>query len=135
MDAGVYGVGARRPVTWVSPYEQGCLAGELQILGGAIVMASKTLSVYDARLGSEPRRMAVLELRMTGGPQPSAMALPPSSIASWDKDSRLRHLETNLLGAENYQVALVPPEESASRFSGGTTPHLQSCFFPLPGKS
>jgi DNA-binding winged helix-turn-helix (wHTH) protein len=47
------------------------------------------------------------------------MALPPSSIASWDKDSRFRHLETNLLGAENYQVALVPPEESASRFSGG----------------
>jgi DNA-binding winged helix-turn-helix (wHTH) protein len=48
------------------------------------------------------------------------MAHPPSSIASPDKDSRLRHLETNLLGSENYQVALVPPEKYAPRFRGGT---------------
>jgi DNA-binding winged helix-turn-helix (wHTH) protein len=49
------------------------------------------------------------------------MALPPSSIASWDKDSHLRNLETNLLGSENYQVALVPLEKSTPRFSGGTS--------------
>jgi DNA-binding winged helix-turn-helix (wHTH) protein len=48
------------------------------------------------------------------------MALPPSSIASWDKDSRLRNVETNLLGSENYQVALVPLEKSTSRLGGGT---------------
>jgi DNA-binding winged helix-turn-helix (wHTH) protein len=82
-------------------------------------MASKTLSVYDAKLGFEPRRMAILELQMSEEPQPSAVALPPSSIASWNNDSRPRNLETDLLGSENYQVALVPPEESASRFRGG----------------
>jgi DNA-binding winged helix-turn-helix (wHTH) protein len=59
--------------------------------------------------------MAVVELGMSGEAQPSAMALRPSSIVSPDKDSHLRHLETNLLGSENYQVALVPPAKS-SRF-------------------
>ena len=83
-------------------------------------MASKTLSVCDPRLGSEPRQMAAVDLRISAEAEPSVIALRPSSIASPDNDSRLRHLETNLLGSENYQVALVPPEESASRFSGGT---------------
>jgi DNA-binding response OmpR family regulator len=41
-------------------------------------------------------------------------------MASPDKDSRLRHLETNLFGSENYQVALVPPVTPAPRFGGGT---------------
>ena len=82
-------------------------------------MASNTLSVYDARPGSEPRRMAVVELGISGEAHPSAMTSWPSSVASPDDDSRLGHLETNLLGSEHYQVALVPPAKSAPRFSVG----------------
>jgi hypothetical protein len=38
-------------------------------------MASKTLSVDDDRPGSQPRRMAAVELRVSGESQSSAIAL------------------------------------------------------------
>jgi DNA-binding response OmpR family regulator len=46
------------------------------------------------------------------------MALLSPSIASPDKDSFLPHLQRNILGSENYQVALVPP---APRFRVGAS--------------
>jgi DNA-binding response OmpR family regulator len=63
------------------------------------------------------------------------MALPPPSIASPDKDSRLRHLETNLLGSENYQVALVPPVTPAPRFRvGASEPAHRILLLPFTWK-
>ena len=99
-------------------------------------MASKTLSVGDGRPGSQPRRMAAVELRVSGEAQSSAIALLPPDIPAFYEDSRLRRLQTDLLGSENYQVALVhlrsPHLDSEP---ARLTPHLRSCFFPLPGKS
>ena len=82
-------------------------------------MASKTLS--DEKPGSQPRRTAAVELRVSGGAQPSAMALLPPNIPPFYEDSRLRHLQTDLLGSENYQVALVPPAKPAPRFRVGAS--------------
>jgi DNA-binding winged helix-turn-helix (wHTH) protein len=84
-------------------------------------MASKTLSVDDDRPGSPPRRMAAVELRVNGKAQSSAIALVPPDIAAFYEDSRLRRLQTDLLGSENYQVALVPPAKPAPRFRVGTS--------------
>jgi hypothetical protein len=84
-------------------------------------MASKTLSVDDERLGSWPGRMAAVELRVSGEAQTPAIALLPPDIPSFYEDSRLRHLHTDLLGSENYQVALVPPAKPAPRFRVGTS--------------
>jgi DNA-binding winged helix-turn-helix (wHTH) protein len=81
-------------------------------------MASKTLSFYDEKPGSQPRRMAAVELRVKGGKQVPATLLP-LSIVTRDKNSFLRSLQTDLLGSENYQVALVPPEKPAPRFRVG----------------
>jgi DNA-binding response OmpR family regulator len=49
------------------------------------------------------------------------MALLPQSIAFPNEDSRLRRLQTDLLGSENYQVALVPPAKPAPRFRVGAS--------------
>ena len=84
-------------------------------------MASKPLSVYDAKLGSQPRRTEGVELRMSGEARRSAMALVPPNIASPNEDSRLRYLQTALSGSENYQVALVPPVKPAPRFRIGAS--------------
>ena len=84
-------------------------------------MASKPLSVYDAKLGSQHRRTAAVELRMSGETRPSAMALAPPSFAFPDEVSRLRYLQTALLGSENYQVALVPPVKPAPRCRVGAS--------------
>jgi DNA-binding winged helix-turn-helix (wHTH) protein len=98
-------------------------------------MASKTLSVDDERLRSQPRRMTAVELRVSGEAQPSTIALLPPDILSFYEHSRLRHLQTDLLGSENYQVALVPPAQPASRLRGatsGTAPPL--LLLPLTWK-
>ena len=84
-------------------------------------MASKTLSVDDDRPGSQPRRIAAVGLRVSGEARPSAIALLPPDIPSFYEDSRLRHLQTALLGSENYQVALVPPAKPAPRFRVGVS--------------
>jgi DNA-binding winged helix-turn-helix (wHTH) protein len=65
--------------------------------------------------------MAAVELRVRGEAQPSAIALLPPDIPSFYEDSRLRHLQTDLVKPENYQVALVPPPKPASRFRVGTS--------------
>jgi DNA-binding winged helix-turn-helix (wHTH) protein len=58
------------------------------------------------------------------------MAFLPPNIASPHEDSRLRPLQTDLLGSENYQVALVPPVQPVRRHgfssseSGSATPVL-----------
>jgi DNA-binding winged helix-turn-helix (wHTH) protein len=90
-------------------------------------MASKTLSVYDENPGSQPRRTAAVELRMSGEAQTSAIALLPPNTPSFYDSSRLRHLQTDLLGSENYQVALIPPATHVPRFRIGaseTTPPI-----------
>jgi len=84
-------------------------------------MASKTLSVYDENPGSQPRRTAAVELRMSGEAQPSAIALLPPNAPSFYDGSRLRHLQTDLLGSENYQVALVPPLKPLRRHGVGSS--------------
>jgi DNA-binding winged helix-turn-helix (wHTH) protein len=84
-------------------------------------MASKTLSVGNGRPGSQPHRMAAVELRVSGEAQSSAIALLPPDIPAFYEDSRLRRLQTDLLGSENYQVALVPPAKPAPRFRVGTS--------------
>src|SRR5580704_19002443 len=89
-------------------------------LGGVIAMASKTLSVHDDRTEFQSRRMPPGDLRMSGETERSAMA-PLPRITSPNEDSRLRHLQTDLLGSENYQVALVPPEKPAPRFRLGAS--------------
>jgi DNA-binding winged helix-turn-helix (wHTH) protein len=95
-------------------------------LGGVIAMASKTLSVHDDRPGFQPRRTPPVDLRMSGETERSAMA-PLPRITSPNEDSRLRHLQTDLLGSENYQVALIPPATPVPRFRIGmseTTPPI-----------
>jgi hypothetical protein len=82
-------------------------------------MASKTLSVYDENPGSQPRRTAAVELRMSGQAQPSAIALLPPNPPSFYDGSRLRHLQTDLLGSE------APSRQ----------PHLRPCFCPLRGRN
>jgi len=77
-------------------------------------MASKTLSIHDDRPGFQPRRTPAVDLRVTEEAERSAMALLPR-ITSPNEDYRLRHLQTDLLGSENYQVALVPPATPGSR--------------------
>jgi len=84
-------------------------------------MASKTLSAYDEKPGSQPRRTATVELRVREEAQTSAMAFLPPSIDSPNENSRLRHLQTDLWGSENYQVALVPPEKPAPRLRLGAS--------------
>jgi DNA-binding winged helix-turn-helix (wHTH) protein len=95
-------------------------------LGGAIAMASKTLSVHDDRPGFQPLRTPVVDLRMSGDAERSATALLPP-IISPNEDYRLRYLQTDLLGSENYQVALIPPATHVPRFRIGaseTTPPI-----------
>jgi DNA-binding winged helix-turn-helix (wHTH) protein len=88
-------------------------------LGGVIAMASKTLSVHDDRPGFQPRRTPAVDLRVSGEAERSAMA-PLPRITSPNEDYRLRHLQTDLFGSENYQVALVPPTP-APRFRIGAS--------------
>jgi DNA-binding winged helix-turn-helix (wHTH) protein len=58
---------------------------------------------------------------MNGEAEPSVMAFLPSDFTSFYEDSRLRHLQTALLGSENYQVALIPPAKPAPRFGVGVS--------------
>jgi DNA-binding response OmpR family regulator len=58
---------------------------------------------------------------MSGEAQLSAMAPLKPNIASPTKNSRLQQLQTDLLGSENYQVALVPTAKSAPRFRVGAS--------------
>jgi DNA-binding winged helix-turn-helix (wHTH) protein len=83
-------------------------------------MASKRLSAYDDRRGFQPGRTAAVDLRLSEEAERSAMALLPR-ITSPNEDSRLRHLQTDLLGSGNYQVALVPPTNPAPRFRVGAS--------------
>jgi DNA-binding winged helix-turn-helix (wHTH) protein len=95
-------------------------------LGGVIAMASKTLSVHDDRPGFQPHRTPPVDLRMSGETERSAMA-PLPCITSPNEDSRFRHLQTDLLGAENYQVALIPPATPVPRLrieASDTTPPI-----------
>ena len=82
-------------------------------------MAAKTLSVYAERSESQPRGTAAAELQMSAEAEVSVTAFPPSDIPSFYEDLHLRHLQTDLLGSDNYQVALVPPAKPASRFRVG----------------
>jgi DNA-binding winged helix-turn-helix (wHTH) protein len=81
-------------------------------------MASKTLSFYDEKPGS-PRRMAAIELRGQGEEQIPA-TLRSLSIVTSNENSYLQPSQTDLLGSENYQVALVTPGEPAPQFRVGT---------------
>lgn len=83
-------------------------------------MASKTLSIHDDRLGFHSRRKPAVDLRVREEAECSAMALLPR-ITSPNEDYRLRHLQTDLLGSENYQVALVPPATPVPRFRIGAS--------------
>jgi DNA-binding winged helix-turn-helix (wHTH) protein len=121
MEAGFTGGGDRGPITSVSLLETGWLGRRVTNLRGAIAMASKTFSIYDEKPGSQPHRTAAVGLRMSAEAQPPAMALLPPRIASPYEDSRLRHLQTEPLGSENYQVALVPPARPAPRFRVGVS--------------
>jgi DNA-binding winged helix-turn-helix (wHTH) protein len=88
-------------------------------------MDSKMLSVYGDRSGFKPRTAAV-DLRLSEEAGRSATALLPR-ITSPKEDYRLRHLQTDLLGSENYQVALIPPATHVPRFRIGaseTTPPI-----------
>ena len=84
-------------------------------------MASKTLSVGDDRPGSQPRRMAAVELRVSRG---STVLRDRTSASGYSRLLRRltpSTLQTDLLGAENYQVALLPPAKPAPRFRVGTS--------------
>lgn len=83
-------------------------------------MASKMLSAYDDRRGFQSGRTAAVDPRLSEEAERSAMALLPR-ITSSNEDSRLRHLQTDLLGSGNYQVALVPPANPAPRFRVGAS--------------
>ena len=89
-------------------------------LGEVIAMASKTLSIHDDRPGFQPRRRPAVDLRVSGEAERSAMALLPPIIFP-NEDYRLRYLQTDLLGSENYQVALVPPATPVPRFRIGAS--------------
>lgn len=82
-------------------------------------MASKTLSVHDDRPGFQPCPTRAVDLRVSVEAERSAMELLPC-ITSPNEDYRLRQLQTDLLGSENYQVALVPPATPVPRFRIGT---------------
>jgi DNA-binding winged helix-turn-helix (wHTH) protein len=82
-------------------------------------MDSKMLSVYGDRSGFKPRTAAV-DLRVSEEAGRSPTALLPR-ITSPTEGSRLRHLQTDLLGSENYQVALVPPAAPVPRFRIGAS--------------
>ena len=84
-------------------------------------MAAKTLSLYDKEPRSQSPRTAAVELRMSGKAQCSAKALLPPNIASSNEDSCLRHMQTDLIGSENYQVALVPPVKPVHRHGFGNS--------------
>jgi DNA-binding winged helix-turn-helix (wHTH) protein len=84
-------------------------------------MASKTLYVYDEKPRSQPRRTAAVELRLSGEAQLSEMAFLPPNIPCFYEGSGPRHLQTDLLGSENYQVALVPPAKPEPRFRIGAS--------------
>jgi DNA-binding winged helix-turn-helix (wHTH) protein len=79
-------------------------------------MAAKTLSIHDEDPGSQLRTIVAVELGRTEEARPPVMAVLRPGIAAPKKDSRLQHLQTHLLGSENYQVALVPPEKPRARF-------------------
>jgi DNA-binding winged helix-turn-helix (wHTH) protein len=98
-------------------------------------MASKTFSIYNANPGHQLRRTAASELQVSGQAQPTVMALLPPSIASPKEDSGFRHLQTDLLGSENYQVALVPPAKPVPRFAlGASDTAPQILLLPLTWK-
>jgi DNA-binding winged helix-turn-helix (wHTH) protein len=99
-------------------------APQVRDLGGVIPMASKTLSIHDERQGFQLRRTSAVDLRMSGEAERSAMALLPR-ITSPNEDYCLPHLQTDLLGSENYQVALVPSATPVprSRIGASETAH------------
>jgi DNA-binding winged helix-turn-helix (wHTH) protein len=81
-------------------------------------MASKPLSIYTKNSGYQSHRMAPVELRVC--PDAQFPATPaPLSIVTPSENSGLRPLQTDLLGSENYQVALVPPASAVPRYRGG----------------
>jgi DNA-binding response OmpR family regulator len=63
--------------------------------------------------------MALVELRRSGKEPPSTMTPLPSNLATSNRDLRLQHLQVDLLGSENYQVALVPTAKSTAPFGVG----------------
>ena len=98
-------------------------------------MASKTVSGYDDKLGSGPRRTAAVELPIRSEAEPSVMAFLPPNSPSFCEDSRLRNLQTELLGSANYRVALVPPATPAPQFRAGTSePAHRILLLPLTWK-
>src|ERR1700731_4383454 len=84
-------------------------------------MASKTLSVGDDRPGSQPRRMAAVELRGSRGSTDLRGRTSASGYSRLLRRLTPSTLQTDLLGAENYQVALLPPAKPAPRFRVGTS--------------
>jgi DNA-binding response OmpR family regulator len=63
------------------------------------------------------------------------MAFLPPNVPSFYEHSRLRDLQTDLLGSENYQVALVPPAKPVPRFrvdASDTAPQI--LLLPLTWK-
>ena len=83
-------------------------------------MTSKTLSFYDDRPGFQTRGTPAVHLPESAKAGSSVMALLPP-VTSPNEDHRLRHLQNDLLGSENYQVALVPPATPVSRFRMGAS--------------
>jgi DNA-binding winged helix-turn-helix (wHTH) protein len=83
-------------------------------------MASKTLPIYAENPGYHSRGTAAVELRVGGEAQfPATLELP--NIVTRNENLRLRPLQTDLLGSENYRVALVPPARAVPRFRVGAS--------------
>jgi len=96
-------------------------------------MASKMLSVHDDSPGFQPCLTPEIDLRVSGEAERSAMELLPR-ITSPNEDYRLRHLQTVLLGSENYQVALVPPATPVPRTRIGAETAPPILLLPITWK-
>jgi DNA-binding winged helix-turn-helix (wHTH) protein len=96
-------------------------------------MASKALSVIDTTTESQPSPMAAIDFRCNEDEMPLSRALVLASVPPAGGDPQLRHLQADLLGSANYQVALIPPAKQTTHIGGLGSP-LPMLLLPLTWK-
>jgi len=85
-------------------------------------MASKALTVIETTTASQSSPIAAIDFRCNEEAMPHSKALALANVPPAGGDLQLRHLQTDLLGSANYQVALIPPAKQTTHVRGLGSP-------------
>jgi len=85
-------------------------------------MASKALTVIETTTASQSSPIAAIDFRCNEEAMPHSKAMALANVPPAGGDLQLRHLQTDLLGSANYQVALIPPAKQTTHVRGLGSP-------------